>query len=213
MDARWPKLPVSPFPHIKGIERAAPWRASSVWPHAMRVTNGCVATLPRREPSAIRLDPGFRLQETVMPLFHSRASAILIASLCVAFASGVRANDTPANPPPAEPATPEAVVDAQLAAYNQRDLEAFLGFYAEDAVLAKHPDQVTQTGKAEMRARYQRNFSNPNVRAEIIKRVTFGRFVVDHERITAPPAKGELEAVAVYEVKNGRIARVTFLEK
>jgi hypothetical protein len=109
--------------------------------------------------------------------------------------------------------SPEAIVDAQLAAYNKRDLEGFLSFYADDAVLAKYPDQVTQTGKGEMRLRYQRNFSNPNVRAEIIKRVVFGRFVIDHERVVAPPAKGELEAVAVYEVKDGKIARVTFLEK
>lgn len=111
------------------------------------------------------------------------------------------------------PATPEAIVDAQLEAYNRRDVEAFLAFYSDDAVLLRHPDKVTQTGKAEMRTRYQRNFSNPNVRAEIIKRVTFGRFVIDHERVTAPPAKGELEAVAVYEVEEGKIVRVTFLEK
>jgi hypothetical protein len=110
-------------------------------------------------------------------------------------------------------ASPEAVVDAQLAAYNKRDLDAFLSYYSDDAILAKHPDQVTQTGKAEMRARYQRGFSNPNVRAEIIKRIVFGRFVIDHERVVAPPAKGELEAVAVYEIKDGKIVRVTFLEK
>lgn len=142
-----------------------------------------------------------------------RPSAVVVLSLCMACATAVKAGDTPTAPDTTPTATPEAVVDAQLAAYNQRDLEAFLGFYADDAVLAKHPDQVTQTGKAQMRARYQRNFSNPNVRAEIIKRVTFGRFVIDHERVTAPPAKGELEAVAVYEVEGGKIVRVTFLEK
>ena len=142
-----------------------------------------------------------------------RPSAVMALLLCMACAPAVKAGDTPTPPDTTPTATPEAVVDAQLAAYNQRDLEAFLGFYADDAVLAKHPDQVTQTGKAQMRARYQRNFSNPNVRAEIIKRVTFGRFVIDHERVTAPPAKGELEAVAVYEVEEGKIVRVTFLEK
>ena len=63
-----------------------------------------------------------------------------------------------------------------------------------------------------MRTRYQRRFSNPNVHAEIIKRVTFGRFVIDHERVVAaPPAEGTLEAVAVYEIKDGKIVRVTFL--
>ena len=71
---------------------------------------------------------------------------------------------------------------------------------------------IPQTGKAEMRTRYQLRFSAPNVHAEIIKRVTFGRFVIDHERVVAaPPAKGTLEAVAVYEIKDGKIVRVTFL--
>lgn len=138
----------------------------------------------------------------------------LVAALCGALStpSAIAGDDTPAAPA-AKDVSPESVVDAQLAAYNKRDLEGFLGFYADDAVLAKHPDQVTQTGKAEMRARYERNFKNPNVRAEIIERVAFGRFVIDHERIVAPPAKGELQAVAVYEVKDGKIVRVTFLEK
>ena len=146
------------------------------------------------------------------------ASAVVTAACCLMFSSlthqviageAVTAGAASAS----KVDSPEAIVDAQLAAYNKRDLEGFLSFYADHAVLAKYPDQVTQTGKDEMRLRYQRNFSNPNVRAEIIKRVVFGRFVIDHERVVAPPAKGELEAVAVYEVKDGKIARVTFLEK
>ncbi len=135
------------------------------------------------------------------------------AALCLAISSASLADDdakTGASPQPAM--SPEAIVDAQLAAYNRGDLEAFLGFYADDAVLAKHPDQVTETGKAQMRARYQRRFSDPNVRAEILKRIVFGRFVIDHERITAPPSKLESEAVAVYEIKDGKIVRVTFLK-
>ena len=138
-------------------------------------------------------------------------NALLATLVCLSASTGVLAGDATVAQP--VPPSPEAVVDAQLAAYNKRDLEAFLSFYADDAVLAKHPDQVTQTGKAEMRTRYERGFSNKNVRAEIVKRITFGRFVIDHERVTAPPAKGELEAVAVYEVKDGKIVRVTFLEK
>ena len=80
-------------------------------------------------------------------------------------------------------------------------------------MLAKYPDQVTQTGKAEMRTRYQCRFSTPNLHAEIVKRTVFGNFVIDHERVVAPPAKGELEAVAIYEVRDNKIVRVTFLEK
>ena len=114
---------------------------------------------------------------------------------------------------PALQSSPEAIVQAQLDAYNRRDLEGFLGFYAENAVLLNYPDQVTQTGKEQMRTRYAKSFSNPNVRAEIIKRITFDRFVVDHERVTAPPSPSVLEATAIYEVREGKIVRVTFLQK
>lgn len=145
--------------------------------------------------------------------FYIPVMAGLFCIACSSLASPAIAGDATTIVSADQSVSPEAIVDAQLAAYNRRDLESFLSFYAEDAILAKHPDQVTQTGKAEMRTRYQRNFSNPNIRAEIIKRVAFGRFVIDHERVVAPPAKGEIEAVAVYEIKDGKIVRVTFLEK
>ncbi len=107
----------------------------------------------------------------------------------------------------------EALVEAQLAAYNRRDLEVFLSYYADDAVLVDYPDEITQTGKEALRTRYKKRFANPNVRAAIVKRIVFGNFVVDHEQITEAPAPVMIEAVAIYEVKDGKIIRVTFLDK
>ena len=46
-----------------------------------------------------------------------------------------------------------------------------------------------------------------------IDRIVFGRFVIDHERIVAPPSTEVIEAVATYEVEGGKIVRVTFLRK
>ena len=138
--------------------------------------------------------------------------AVMAMALCVAGAAASPAEPGTSTTLPPN-ATPEAIVDAQLAAYNRHDLEGFLSFYADDAVLAKHPNEVTQTGKAQMRLRYQKRFSNPAIRADIVKRITFGNFVIDHERITAPPSTDVIEAVAVYEVSDGKIVRVTFLYK
>lgn len=140
----------------------------------------------------------------------TRPQIMLMAAFLLAALS------TPASEPKtgSEPAhSPESIVQAQLDAYNRRDLDGFLSFYSEDAVLLNYPDQITQTGKLQMRARYEKRFANPNVRAEIVKRIVFDRFVIDHERITAPPAAGVLEAIATYEVKDGKIVRVTFLTK
>ena len=103
----------------------------------------------------------------------------------------------------------EAIIDAQLAAYNRRDVEGFLSYYSEDAKLFDHPNQLTESGKEQLRTRYQRSFSNKNVRAVIVKRLVFDRFVIDHERLTGHP-DGLIEAVAVYEIKDGKIITVTF---
>ena len=103
----------------------------------------------------------------------------------------------------------EAIIDAQLAAYDRRDVEGFLSYYSEDAKLFDHPNQLTESGKEQLRTRYQRSFSNKNVRAVIVKRIVFDRFVIDHERLTGHP-DGLIEAVAVYEVKDGKIITVTF---
>lgn len=113
--------------------------------------------------------------------------------------------------PAAASGSPEAIVQAQLDAYNRRDLEGFLAFYSDDAVLKNHPDEVTQVGKEQMRARYTQRFANPAVRAQVLQRMVLGRFVVDEERISAPPAKEIIEAVAIYEVKDGKIVSVSFL--
>ena len=138
------------------------------------------------------------------------ASLIVLAAAVFAPAAGaLQAESDTTTPLP----SPEAIVQAQLDAYNRHDLEGFLSYYADDAVLLNYPDQVTQTGKAEMRPRYEKRFSTPNLRAEIIARITFGRFVIDHERIVAPPSTEVIEAVATYEVEDGKIVRVTFLRK
>src|SRR5262245_53960906 len=89
--------------------------------------------------------------------------------------------------------SPEAIVEAQLAAYNRRDVEGFLSYYSDDAKLFDHPNQLTESGKDQLRTRYTRSFSNRDIRASIVKRIAFDRFVIDHERITGRP-DGTFEA-------------------
>ena len=138
----------------------------------------------------------------------STSIPLLAVSLFAVAAQAMQAKTTAA-----PPLSPEAIVQSQLDAYNRHDLEGFLSHYSDDAVLVSYPDQITQTGKIEMRARYEKRFATPNLHAEIVKRIVFERFIIDHERITAPPSKDVIEAIATYEVKNGKIVRVTFLTK
>jgi hypothetical protein len=105
----------------------------------------------------------------------------------------------------------EAIVQRQLEAYNNRDLDAFLACYADDAKLWRAPATLTEMGREALRERYRRRFDGaPALHATILERIVFDRFVVDHERVTGVP-EGVLETVVTYEVVNGRIANAWFL--
>jgi hypothetical protein len=103
---------------------------------------------------------------------------------------------------------PARVAERQIAAFNARDLDAFIALYAEDAVLAEFPaGTVLAAGKAAIRARYAPLFAGPAlppVRVE--PRVVSGPFVVDHERWNAKPGQRN-QSVWMYEVRGGLIRR------
>ncbi len=104
------------------------------------------------------------------------------------------------------------IVQAQLAAYNARDLEAFCACFGADAVLADLNGAVTHIGAAAVRQRYAELFSQfPQNRAELINRIEVGDVVVDEERIERAPDQAPFRAIAIYTVKGGLIARVDFV--
>jgi hypothetical protein len=104
----------------------------------------------------------------------------------------------------------EKVVQRQVEAYNRRDLDAFLACYAEDARLHRPPDRLTDQGHEALRRRYRKRFEGaPNLHATIVRRIVLDRFVVDHEHVTGTP-EGPFDAIATYEVIDGRIANVWF---
>lgn len=105
---------------------------------------------------------------------------------------------------------PEAIVQTQLDAYNARDIEAFVATYTDDAQIFEHPATLLAAGSAQLRDRYAARFKEPNLRAVVVKRIVMGNMVIDHERVTRtfPEGLGTSEAVAIYEVQDGKIAKV-----
>jgi uncharacterized protein (TIGR02246 family) len=138
------------------------------------------------------------------------AAAAPSAAAPAAAATGAAAAAAPA---PVQ-ASPAQIVQRQVDAYNERDLERFLGFYAEDAKIIDYPDQPFAAGKDAIRDAYRKLFErSPQVNASVLNRIADGRFVIDQERVTGLADGKTLEAVVVYEVKDGRIARVTLLRR
>ncbi len=110
---------------------------------------------------------------------------------------------------PLLPTRSEAVVQAQLEAYNAHDIAAFLATYADDAQIFEHPAKLLASGQAEMRERYTARFKEPNLNAVVVKRIVMGNTVIDHERVTRTFSEGQgtQDAVLIYEIQGGKIAR------
>jgi hypothetical protein len=112
--------------------------------------------------------------------------------------------------PSREPSEAERVVQTQLDAYNRRDLDGFLETYAEEVTLSNFPDDVLSTGIEAMRERYGALFGRtPDLHAAITQRIVRGDYVIDHERVRADGR--EFRAVAIYQVKDGKIQHVWFM--
>jgi len=102
------------------------------------------------------------------------------------------------------------LIQAQVDAYNARDLEAFLAAYAESVVLLKDGREQT-LDKAVLRERYGKLFrENPDLKCEIRSREVAGDAVIDEEHVTGF-ADGVVRRVrARYELADGLINRVSF---
>lgn len=107
---------------------------------------------------------------------------------------------------------PLAVVQAQLDAYNAKDIDALLATYAPDAEqYVLHGERLAQ-GHAQMRERFLARFAEPDLHARLLSRTLVGAMVVDYELITRnfPEGLGTVEMLCVYEVVGGRIQRASF---
>lgn len=102
-------------------------------------------------------------------------------------------------------------VQRQLDAYNAHDLERFVAEYTDDVRVFRPPaTEPTLSGKAAFAAHYAANrFTLPKLHAEVVTRIVSGNKVVDHERISGLEEQ-TVEAIAVYEVIDGRIRTVWF---
>lgn len=108
--------------------------------------------------------------------------------------------------------TPAAVVQAQLDAYNAKDIDALMRTYAPDARQFALHGALLAEGHAAIRPRYEARFVEPDLHAQLLTRSVVGNFVTDLELVTRnfPEGRGTVEMLCVYEVVDGRIQRASF---
>lgn len=103
-------------------------------------------------------------------------------------------------------------VQRQLDAYNARDIDAFMPWWADDGRIYAFPDQLLADGAAAIRARHAARFLEPDLHGRLVRRAVIGGLVVDREVVTRtlPDGPGQMDVLAIYEVAHGRIARAWF---
>jgi uncharacterized protein (TIGR02246 family) len=106
-------------------------------------------------------------------------------------------------------ASPEALVDRQIDAYNAHDADAFAAVYAEDMQLYDLGGELFLFGREALRERYALLFANaPLINVRIVKRIIVGNTVIDEERITRTASGRDAHVAVIYEASGGLIRRV-----
>ncbi|MDO5896218.1 nuclear transport factor 2 family protein [Agrobacterium sp. Azo12] len=103
-------------------------------------------------------------------------------------------------------------VQKQLEAYNARDIESFMPWWAEDCQYYAFPSTLLANSAAEIRARHVERFKEPDLQGKLLSRISVGNVVIDHETVIRnfPEGKGEVDVICIYEVEDGKIAKAWF---
>ncbi len=107
----------------------------------------------------------------------------------------------------------ERLAQAQLDAYNQRDIHAFAACYADDVEFVRLPSgEVFCSGRDEVIQRYGSMFEeHPGLHCELVRRIVCGDFCYDEERVSGLVVGAEVHAVATYFVQDSLIRKAWFV--
>ncbi|MEM7109543.1 MAG: nuclear transport factor 2 family protein [Bacteroidota bacterium] len=107
---------------------------------------------------------------------------------------------------------PQELAQAQLEAYNNRDLEAFLAPYSDTVKIYNFPNELLSQGKETMRKTYGGMFERlTDLNCELVNRMVSGNTVIDHERVLFEKSRPRSEVFALYKVAYGKIQEVYFI--
>ncbi|ELR73518.1 putative steroid delta-isomerase domain protein [Fulvivirga imtechensis AK7] len=107
--------------------------------------------------------------------------------------------------------SPEAIVQRQINAYNARNVDAFAETFSEDVEIYNSEGNLKTKGRERLRKGYAKMFEKvPDLHCEIENRIVINNKVIDKEKVRV---NGKyFHTVAIYEVVDGKIAKVRFLE-
>ena len=106
----------------------------------------------------------------------------------------------------------EAVIDRLVEAYNDQDVDALVGCFADGAQIHRYPGVLLQDGREAIRADYAKLFADaPENRNEVVQRITVGAHVADQSRLRRTPDAEPTDMLVLYTVESKLVVRVDYL--
>jgi hypothetical protein len=106
----------------------------------------------------------------------------------------------------------EQLAQAQLDAYNKRDIEAFLIPYSDSVEIYNFPSKLQYKGKTIMRQNYSGMFAQQkDLHCTLKNRMAVGNTIIDQESVIFSKDQAAFECMAIYTIENGKIAKVHFI--
>jgi hypothetical protein len=108
------------------------------------------------------------------------------------------------------------IVDQQLLAYNNQDIDAFVATYHQDVEIYNFPKQLKYIGRDNLKNTYKGMFERLKcLNASSKRRIVLNNTVIDHELAEMCTTDKNIvdksiEVIAIYEVEDGLIKRVMF---
>jgi hypothetical protein len=103
---------------------------------------------------------------------------------------------------------------AYVDAANRNDLEAFIGLYAPNIKKYQFPATLVSEGIEHMRKVYTKSFAEKNgIHVEIRSMIALGDKVISQDHVTGLPNGEEAEETVVYQVENGLITNIVYLDR
>ncbi len=105
------------------------------------------------------------------------------------------------------------IISKQLEAYNNHELEKFCSFYSENIYIYDFKtSEIILKGQEELKIQYEKRFANKELHANLLNRIEIGNYVIDHEEVTGLEENKIVYAIAIYEIKDGKIIKVSFIK-
>lgn len=105
------------------------------------------------------------------------------------------------------------LIGAMVEAYNARDVDRMLSYFAENAVIVDAEGGLLDSGKAALREVFAKVFAdNPELHADVTTSIEVGDWVCIHSTVEdwarGDGTRGPMAWVELYQVVEGKITRV-----